>query len=50
MARLSLKLRWGSAAGLMLSQVAVIFFGSMVNIYLAYYLFFFLALSLGISA
>ncbi len=49
-ARLSLKLRWGSAAGLLLSQAAVVLVGSMFNIYLAYYGLFFIAISLGITA
>lgn len=49
-ARLSLKIRWGSAAGLMLSQAAVVLIGSMFNIYIAYYGLFFIAISLGITA
>jgi len=49
-ARLSLKLRWGSAAGLLLGQAALVLVGSMFNIYLAYYGLFFIAISVGITA
>lgn len=49
-ARVSLKVRWGSALPLFLTQAAITFFGSMFNIYFAVYLFFFMALFIGISA
>lgn len=49
-ARVSLKVRWGSALPLFLTQAAFTFFASMFNIYFAVYLFFFMALFIGISA
>jgi len=48
--RLSLKVRWGSAMPLFLTQAALTFFGSMFNLYFAVYFFFILALFLGITA
>ncbi len=49
-ARLSLKVRWGSALPLFLVQAAFTFFASMFNLYFAVYFFFILALYLGITA
>lgn len=49
-ARLSLKLRWGSATPLLLSQVAVVVVAAMFNLYIAYYAIIIIALSVGISA
>lgn len=49
-ARLSLKLRWGSAAPLLLAQVGFVVFGAMFNIYIAYYSLILIGLFVGITA
>lgn len=49
-ARLSLKLRWGSATPLLLSQVAVVVVAAMFNLYIAYYAIIIIALSVGVTA
>jgi hypothetical protein len=49
-ARLSLKVRWASAAGLLLTQVAMVVIASMFNLYIAYYSLIIIGLSLGITA